>query len=1284
DPALLTLFAELTDALEDLTIASEGLAQQNQRLKARQRSLRAERQRYHQAEVALQTSERRYDDLIQIAPVGIFWFDLDGQCTYVNPAWGALTGYPIETAWGLGWLQTVHPDDQAALLTNLQQWLAAPGGHPHQDEARIVRPDGTVRWFYAQISPDYGGDGTLRGYVGSLTDVTDRKQAETTLKATQDSLELALEAAEMGTWSLDLTQDVAPCRSLRHDQIFGYSTPQAEWGQEIAKRHVLEADREIFEAAFARALTTGNLDFEVRIRWPDGSIHWMASRGRFFFDPDGHPLWAHGINYDITARKQAEAALRANERKLKAIFNSTFQLMGLLTIDGLLIDANQAALTLIEAELADVVGQPFWETPWWTDFPEQQQTLQGAIARAAQGEFVRLETRHRWADGSLAWVDFSLKPVRDEADNIVMLVPEGRDITARKQAELALQQSEATFRNFAENSRAVIWIAEDPQCLTHGYVNPAFADIWGQPWEAVKMQPDGWAQTIHPDDRDQATRQFAQERTGIFHPTEYRILRPDGTIRWIRDQGFPIRNAAGDIYLFGGIAQDITAHKEAEAALHQREEFLSTIFTGAEQAIFVIEVTPGPEFRYLEFNSVAERYSTLTTAQVKGQTPEAAFGATIGAAMRHHYEACVVAGDKTAYEEHLVFPHQTLWTLTTLFPLRDEDGHIHRLVGTAIDISGRKHLELSLQASEAKLSQILDSAIIAISSFRVYADYNFEYEYWSAGCERLYGYPLSAYRDRDFWLSKVVAEDREQILMPLFADFFAERDVTVEYRFWRQDGALRWFASTYTARQITPTCWMVTSVNHDITDRKQAELSLQQQIRQEYLLADIAQDIRRSLNLTEVLTHTVERVRDFLHTDRVVLFRFRPDWQGDVIMESVGDGWLSLVGTTFHDPCFAEHYIQPYCRGHVSLMTDIDEGDRAPCYVELLRPLQVKASLAVPILQGEQLWGLLIAHHCVAPRTWQPAEIALLRRLATQVGIAIQQSELYGQTRRELLERQRMQQVIEESEERFRTLSTAAPVGICQTTADGICLYTNTRWQEMSGLSFADSLGDGWQRAIHPGDRAAVLHAWETHLANQGECQAEFRLLTPQGQTRWVAARAATIQAATGEAIGSVCVYADITEQKETAQKVQEQAALLDIASDAIFVRDLDNRIIYWNQGAERLYGWAAAEAVGQPADQLLRAADPAIAAILAKLSPQDEWQGEICNTTRTGQQVTVASRWTLVRDEAGQPRSILTVDTDVTEKKQLQAQFYRAQRLESLGRLASGNAHDLNNVFTH
>jgi two-component system, cell cycle sensor histidine kinase and response regulator CckA len=155
-------------------------------------------------------------------------------------------------------------------------------------------------------------------------------------------------------------------------------------------------------------------------------------------------------------------------------------------------------------------------------------------------------------------------------------------------------------------------------------------------------------------------------------------------------------------------------------------------------------------------------------------------------------------------------------------------------------------------------------------------------------------------------------------------------------------------------------------------------------------------------------------------------------------------------------------------------------------------------------------------------------------------------------------------------------------------------------------------------------------------------------------------------------------------ERKQAEQKIREQAALLDIATDAIIVLDLDHKILFWNKGAERLYGWQAVDILGKNSRKLLyKGQSFQFEAALKNVINQGEWQGELQQITQAGKNIVVESRWTLVQDEAKQPKSILSVSTDITEKKLLEAQFLRAQRLESIGTLASGIAHDLNNVLT-
>jgi two-component system, cell cycle sensor histidine kinase and response regulator CckA len=169
----------------------------------------------------------------------------------------------------------------------------------------------------------------------------------------------------------------------------------------------------------------------------------------------------------------------------------------------------------------------------------------------------------------------------------------------------------------------------------------------------------------------------------------------------------------------------------------------------------------------------------------------------------------------------------------------------------------------------------------------------------------------------------------------------------------------------------------------------------------------------------------------------------------------------------------------------------------------------------------------------------------------------------------------------------------------------------------------------------------------------------------------------------TSSSNGQECrvMVVDITERKQSEEKIQEQANLLELAHDAIFVRSLDEKIKYWNKGAERLYDWTAEEAVNGDFEEMGLEDRTSFEEAKKILLAEGSWSGEVRKLTKTQREVVVASRWTLLRDDQGNPSSILVIDTDITEKRQMEAQF-RTQRLELIGTLAGGIAHDLNNIL--
>ncbi|MEN3942980.1 response regulator [Prosthecobacter sp. SYSU 5D2] len=224
--------------------------------------------------------------------------------------------------------------------------------------------------------------------------------------------------------------------------------------------------------------------------------------------------------------------------------------------------------------------------------------------------------------------------------------------------------------------------------------------------------------------------------------------------------------------------------------------------------------------------------------------------------------------------------------------------------------------------------------------------------------------------------------------------------------------------------------------------------------------------------------------------------------------------------------------------------------------------------------------------------------------------------------------------------------------------------YSDYSWDEMNQLT---APGDRLLILKKPFDAIEVLQLANA-LTEKWRLGQESRMLLGN-LDRLVQERTAALQQ-------------EMEERRRLEEKFRDQASLLDKARDAILVQDLDHRITYWNRSAQLLYGWSSEEALGKSASELLKPAAPRFAEATAAVLKNGEWTGELAQSARDGSDVLVESRWTLVRDAEGQPRAVMCINTDILEKKRMESHFLRSQRIESIGTLAGGIAHDLNNVL--
>jgi PAS domain S-box-containing protein len=300
-----------------------------------------------------------------------------------------------------------------------------------------------------------------------------------------------------------------------------------------------------------------------------------------FWDVHVLPLVDRGVTIgalvrltDVTERRRA-----AEDRsRLAALVASSEDAIIGLTLDGVIVSWNPAAERLYGYSATDVRGRPF-SLLFPLDHPNE---LPGTMEQLRLGKRAEpCEVVHVRKGGRRVDVSLSLSPVKDAGGAVTGAAAIGRDVTARKRAEAELYDAEGRFRQLAESINEVFWMA-DPQVTEILYVSPAYERIWGRSCQSLYEQPRSFLDAVHPDDRERVRAAALEKHSrGEATDEEYRVVRPDGSVRWVRDRAFPVKDAAGRVYRMAGIAHDVTEKRRAEEALKEadrrKDEFLATL-----------------------------------------------------------------------------------------------------------------------------------------------------------------------------------------------------------------------------------------------------------------------------------------------------------------------------------------------------------------------------------------------------------------------------------------------------------------------------------------------------------------------------------------------------------------------------------------------------------------------------------------------------------------------------------------------------------------------------------
>jgi PAS domain S-box-containing protein len=482
----------------------------------------------------------------------------------------------------------------------------------------------------------------------------------------------------------------------------------------------------------------------------------------------------------------------------------------------------------------------------------------------------------------------------------------------------------------------------------------------------------------------------------------------------------------------------------------------------------------------------------------------------------------------------------------------------------------------------------------------------------------------------------------------------------------------------------------------EVARRRTAESVLRQQTDRERLVNQIAQHIRQSLDLDKVLETTVADVQSFLEADRVLIYRLWPDGTGSAINEAVLPLYPVILGMSFPAEVFPREYHQAYSLGKTRLIADIEQADFEPCLTDFLQQFAVKAKLVVPILQENReiegnpsvpyLWGLLIAHQCDSPRTWETWEVELMQQLATQVAIAIQQSELYQQLQQlnaeleqrvqqrteelaqmnvalriEIAERQRTEVELRHTNHTLQTLITASPRAIFTLDIEGYVKIWNPAAEQMFGWTEAEVINR--PNPIFLDDQLEDYSTLRSNLL-QGTTYSmvELRRHKKDGSAIDIIFSAAPLKNSENQIEGIVAVIADITEQKQQAEQVRLLQSVVVNTNDAVVITEAESidelgpRIIYVNEAFTKITGYSPEEVLGKT-PRILQGTKTDRAELDKIRSALSRWESvtvEVINYRKNGSEYWNEFSIVPVADRTGWYTHWIAIQRDTTERKRL------------------------------
>lgn len=959
--------------------------------------------RRKQVEDLLRESEQRFRTLASHAPVGIFLTDVDGHTEFVNESWGRMTGMTIADASGTGWLQAVHPADRDRVDRNWK--LAVQDRAVSHEEFRFRRGDGVVTWLEGHAVPLRSATGDFRGYIGTVADITQRREAELALRESQGLLQGSVDALTSHLAVLDVSGNIrsvnaawrefaqqnfpgsgmregdnylAACRSVGGSNG-GTNGQRTLMGARDANR-ATEGIREVMSGA----LPLFAMEYEFRAT---GGSRWFVMRvTRFGADENLRLVVAHE---EVTSRKLAEDALRKSEEFHRVIAELTSDFAWSARVEGtrVVTESVTEGFTRILGFTLDDLRNGGWEA---VRHPAESEDARKTLERLLAGETCEGEMRMRTRAGGERWVRYYTRPLLDGRGRVNRLIGSNVDITERRQTELALRQSEERLRLAAQTGRIGIW-DWDLRANRLDWSDVLY-DLHGLTPHRLVITPEISRELIHPADRDRVDEAIRRARTeGIPFEIECRCLRADGRTAWLFNHAVVIRDGDQPVRMLGA-ALDITARKLAEDAVRENEAQLRFV----TDAVPVMLMRCNADERFTFANRAYLQQRGVSLDRLVGRTIREVVGPEAYDRLKI-FIARVRAGETVRFEMELPYPGIGMRFVSAAYiPERDAAGTVEGFVGSITDVTELKRAD----ATSRQLADIVSSssdAILGLSLSGVITS-------WNRGAQVLFGYTEEEMVGEP--VARLHLADRHDegpgLLERIRRGEHIEHFQTMRRR---KDGRIAHISLTISPiKDAAGRLVGASKIARDVTDLHLAQEALQQRTRTLEAVNRVSSQLVAQLDLARIVQDVTDAGREVSGAAYGAFF-YNPgsdDRASGVPFATSGApaGEFEKLGLSRETP-----FVRSMLSGEgVTRVDDFaPEVDNAPAH----DGVPIRSYLAAPVVarSGDVLGGLVFAHP--DPGVFSAESERIVAAIAAQAAMAIDNAKLYHALERELREKRR-------------------------------------------------------------------------------------------------------------------------------------------------------------------------------------------------------------------------------------------------------------------------------------